>query len=119
MQQFLDTFQKQSKREQDSILLLAVDPAAEARSTPGRREFYFLDRYLKRACFEQLIGVSSHRIDRIGALDLRFGRRHRPSALTASVDSFAMILYNSIAEALPDRPHGFSSCFTVIGFKLR
>ena len=59
---------------------------------------------MRRGCFEALLGVSSHRIDRLGALDLRFGKRpSKPSPLLASVDSFCMILYNSIAEPLPTK----------------
>ena len=59
---------------------------------------------MRRACFESLLGLSSHRVDRIGALDLRFGKRvGAPSALMAGVDAFCIILYNSIAEPLPNK----------------
>ena len=90
-----------SKQDQDAVLFLAA--GSQLSSSASRREFVFLDKPLKRACFEALVGISSHRTDRIGALDMRFGKHDRPSPLTASIDSFAMILYNSIAEPLPDR----------------
>eukprot|EP00435_Cladocopium_sp_Y103_P028818 s1822_g7.t1 len=101
VQSFLDTFQKMSKQDQDAVLFLAA--GSQISRHASRREFVFLDKPLKRACFEALMGISSHRTDRIGALDLRYGKHDRPSPLTASIDSFAMILYNSVAEPLPDR----------------
>ncbi|CAK8992085.1 Uncharacterized protein SCF082_LOCUS2941, partial [Durusdinium trenchii] len=73
---------------------------------PGRREYIFLKQPIKRVCFQALIGVSSHRIDKIGDIDQRYKdakKPQRPSPLAASVDAFCMVVYNSIAEPLPDR----------------
>ena len=97
VQAFLDAFQAMSKRDQDAALFLAVPKGA------SRREFVFLSQPMRRACFEKLLGISSHRTDRSGAVDMRYGNHQRPSTHHASIDSFAMILYNSIAEHLPDR----------------
>lgn len=99
---FLKLFESASKLEQDTILHLAWSDAGRSKNA-HRREFFFLDQFMRRACFEQLVGVSSHRIDRIGAADLRFGRHERPSPLTASIDAFCLLLYNSVAEPLPNR----------------
>lgn len=108
VQRFLDQFEQQGKREQDTILCLAVQDAEGNLWSGGktRREFYFLGFYLKRVCFEALLGISSHRVDRIGLIDLRFGKQMRASQLTASIDSFAMVLYNSVAEPLPHKLPG-------------
>lgn len=109
---FLDAFEGRSKVDQDTILFMAWSDAANgsepclkrSRGT-SRREFHFLGKYMRRVCFECLIGVSSHRVDRIGAIDLRFGSREssRPTKLTASIDSFCLVLYNSVAEPLPNK----------------
>lgn len=109
---FLNEFQKLSKQEQDSVLYLACQNSG----TNQRREYFFLSKPIGRSCMEQLLGISSHRTDRTGQVDLRFGPRAnmRPSELSASVDSFCAILYNSVAEPLPDRPlilPGQSFCF--------
>lgn len=97
---FLDHFQKLEKREQDAVLFLACQDA----STGNRREYHFLGRHVKRACFEQVLGISSHRTDRVGHIDMRYGpRATKPSELTASIDTFCMVLYNSIAEPLPNK----------------
>ena len=107
---FLDAVEARSKVEQDTILFLAWSDASQgygfrtSRST--RREFFFLGKYMKRVCFEALLGVSSHRIDKIGAIDQRFGQKDsKPSKLGASIDSFCLILYNSVAEPLPNKLH--------------
>ena len=102
---FLDEFEKRSKLEQDSILVLAWDDACPGLSSvKKRREFVFLEKPMRRVCFQLLLGVSSHRVDKIGQLDQRYGKKvPRPTALTASIDSFSMVLYNSIAEPLPTR----------------
>lgn len=78
---------------------------------------------MKRICFEALLGVSSHRIDKIGVIDQRFGQKDsKPSKLGASIDSFCLILYNSVAEPLPSQLHAtdlitqflfYCSCFNV------
>ena len=100
--EFLNQFEARSKREQDAILFLAVDGELGKGS---RKEFSFLERPMRRTCFQTLLGIGSHRIDKLGSLDLRFGKRpSKPSQLTASVDSFCIILYNSIAEPLPTKP---------------
>ena len=99
--EFLNQFEARTKLEQDSILYLAADPHCMGRS---RKEYIFLQRPMRRTCFETLLGVSSHRIDKLGAIDLRYGKRApKPTPLMASVDSFCMILYNSIAEPLPNK----------------
>ena len=109
---FLDAFEARSKVEQDTILFLAWSDAGQGcgpqlrSSKSTRRDFFFLGKYMKRICFEALLGVSSHRIDKIGAIDQRFGKKDsRPSKLGASIDSFCLILYNSVAEPLPNKLH--------------
>lgn len=100
----MDMFEKQGKREQDAILFLALqDQDSMKQISKGRREFHFLGRYMKRICWEALLGLSSHRVDKIGALDMRFGSHPRPSHLSASIDAFCMVLYNSVAEPLPNK----------------
>ena len=102
---FLDEFEAKEKRDQDSILYLALqdDGPLNMKSHTVRREFHFLGRYMKRACFEALVGISSHRTDKLGAFDLRYGTHSRASPLRASIDTFCMILYNSVAEPLPNK----------------
>lgn len=98
--EFLNQFQERTKLEQDAILYLACsDPLKR-----GRHEYHFLGRPMRRQCWETLLGISSHRTDRIGALDERYGNKPMKPYLTSSIDSFCMVLYNSIAEPLPNRP---------------
>lgn len=108
MKQFLDLFESRTKLEQDTIMFLAWNDASESKigkNQACRREFYFLDKYVRRVCLQALLGVSSHRLDKLGAIDMRFGARanSKASVRTASVDSFCLVLYNSIAEPLPNR----------------
>ena len=101
---FLNTFEARSKLEQDSILVLAQDTAEAKPFQKKRTDYFFLGNHLRRVCFQSLLGVSSHRIDRIGSIDARYGQQaRRPSELTASIDAFCTVLYNSVAEPLPDR----------------
>ena len=102
---FLDAFEARSKSEQDTILALALEQTEIPKPTQKvRKDYYFLGVQLRRVCFQALLGISSHRLDRMGAIDLRYGKRvPKPSPLTASIDSFCTVLYNSIAEPLPDR----------------
>lgn len=102
---FLDAFEARSKSEQDTILVLALEQTDIPKPTQKvRKDYYFLGVQLRRVCFQALLGISSHRLDRMGAIDLRYGKRvPKPSPLTASIDSFCTVLYNSIAEPLPDR----------------
>ena len=104
---FLDNFERQAKQDQDAILFMGLGDG----SASGRREFFFLGKYLKRVCFESLLGISSHRVDRMGALDLRFGSHPRASPLAASIDTFCMVLYNSVAEPLPNKLPDFTTIF--------
>ena len=107
--EFLHQFEARTKLEQDSILYLAADGEHMGK---GRKEYRFLSRSMRRACFETLLGISSHRIDKLGAIDLRYGKRtSKPTPLMASVDSFCMLLYNSIAEPLPSKLLAFVSFF--------
>ena len=112
---FLDMFEAKEKRDQDAILFLALQDEEKCKIMNsktfdrGRREFYFLNRYVKRICFEALLGVSSHRVDKIGAIDLRFGRRAPTGSTTplrSSIDAFCMVLYNTVAEPLPNKHLG-------------
>lgn len=106
VQTFMDQFEEQGKREQDTILYLALEEDGSGQTmnkAKKRREFHFLGHYMKRQCWECLLGVSSHRVDRLGAFDMRYGARPRPSHLTASIDAFCMVLYNSVAEPLPNK----------------
>ncbi|CAK9016802.1 Uncharacterized protein SCF082_LOCUS13347, partial [Durusdinium trenchii] len=102
---FLDAFEARSKSEQDTILALALEQTEIPKPTQKvRKDYYFLGVQLRRVCFQALLGISSHRLDRMGAIDLRYGKRvPKPSPLTASIDSFCTVLYNSIAEPLPDQ----------------
>lgn len=103
---FLDTFASRSKREQDSILFMACNDDHSMKMRKRRKEYQFLGKQLGRSCFEALIGLSSHRVDRIGAIDRRYKDTKdpgKPSPLTASIDAFAMVLYNSVAEPLPNK----------------
>lgn len=105
---FMDTFQSCTKREQDSILFMACSnlEGSQPHQRQTRRSYYFLGQHIRRQCFEALLGVGSHRIDRIGSLDMRFKdtkKPPKPSPLTASVDSFLLVLYGSVAEPLPDK----------------
>ena len=104
---FLSSFEKLSKREQDSVLFLACGSSEMCLGQPKQREYFLMGHPMKRGCMEQILGISSHRTDRIGSLDQRFGKHPtKPSELTASIDAFCCILYNSIAEPLPDRFSG-------------
>ena len=101
VQSFLDMFQARSKREQDAILFMSLQDGSRR-----RKEYFFLNQPIKRACYEALLGVSSHRLDKAGAFDRRYKDAKdpaKPSEITASVDSFCMVSYNSIAEPLPDK----------------
>lgn len=105
LQKFLDAFEERDKREQDAILYMAVQDALSATHT--RRDYLLLDKPVSRACFETLIGIGSHRLDKAGAIDRRYKDTKdpsKPSPLAASVDCFCMIVYNSIAEPLPHKP---------------
>ena len=99
--ELLDQFEKRTKLEQDSILFLACSDPLQR----GRNEYVLLGKHMRRACWEQLMGISSHRVDKIGAVDQRYGSRGgwKQSPLTSSIDSFCMVLYNSIAEPLPTK----------------
>lgn len=100
LQSFLDQFERLHKREQDSVLYMACT------SGNKRREYFFLGQQMKRSCLEKLLGISSHRMDKVGAgaADMRFGSHPtKPSQLTASIDSFCCVLYNSVAEPLPTK----------------
>ena len=104
VQKFMDMFEERKKREQDAIIFLAVQDGMS--STQNRRDYFFLNLPIKRSCFERLLGISSHRLDKAGAIDRRYRDARdpsRPSPLTASVDSFLLVLYNSIAEPLPNK----------------
>jgi len=99
----MDTFQSREKREQDAILFLAAE---DGNTLSKRRDYFFLNKPIRRACFECILGVSSHRVDRLGHIDRRFRDSKdpsKPSPLSASVDSFCMVLYNSLAEPLPTK----------------
>lgn len=107
VQDFLNLFQDLNKQEQDSILF---KPSSQSQG------IFFLSKPISRNCMETLLGISSHRTDRVGQVDLRYGKRAhtRPSELTASIDSFLTVVYNSIAEPLPDRLLEVVSCFAFI-----
>ena len=89
------------------VLYMASNSSGDmVQKAQGRRTYSFLGHEVRRQCFEKLMGLSSHRVDRIGLFDQRYSdtkKPGKPSALTASIDSFVMVLYNSIAEPLPDR----------------
>ena len=102
---FLDVFESRTKREQDAILYMACENDV-SKFQASRKEYLFLGVHLRRQCFERLLGLSSHRVDKIGAIDLRYKdtkRPSKPSHLTASIDAFVMVLYNSVAEPLPTK----------------
>ncbi|CAE7889335.1 unnamed protein product [Symbiodinium microadriaticum] len=98
-----DAFESLNKREQDALLFLATNGG----DTKRRKEYSICGKQLPRRCFRDLMGVHDRRLDRIGHLDERYGST-RPSKYAASIDSFLLILYNSLAEPLPTkfvRPH--------------
>lgn len=100
----MDAFEARSKLEQDTLIHLAAggESAQTVAEAGARRQYSFLGNGLKRQCLESLLGVSSHRIERIGQIDMRFGTRPlAPSKLQASIDAFCIVLYNSVAEPLP------------------
>lgn len=102
---FLDIFESRTKREQDAILYMACENDGNAVNAQ-RKAYIFLGRPLRRSCFEALLGLSSHRVDKIGSIDMRYKDAKAPSKpthLTASIDAFVMILYNSVAEPLPTK----------------
>ena len=93
------------------ILYMACDTGATGLT--GRREYTFLQKPLSRRCFEHIIGISSHRVDKIGCFDQRYAsnkKPSKPSLLTASIDSFLLVLYGSVAEPLPNK---FLDAFSV------
>lgn len=101
VQSFMNMFQEREKREQDAIIFLAVQDG-----NCGRREYFFLEKSIRRQCFETILGISSHRLDKAGAIDRRFKDARdptKPTTLTASIDSFCMMTYNSLAEPLPHK----------------
>ena len=82
----------------------------------SRRQFYFLGKHMRRTCFESLLAISSHKLDHLGAMDKRYADTRapsKPSRLAASFDAFAMVLYNSVAEPLPDRSFDGINMFVV------
>ena len=107
---FLQSLEKLGKREQDAVLFLACGSnimGADGEAEKRRREYYVLGQPMKRVCTEHLLGVGPGRTDKVGGIDMRYGQRGtRPSQLTASIDAFCCVLYNSIAEPLPDKIHG-------------
>jgi hypothetical protein len=103
---FLDIFESRTKREQDAILYMSCEDSSSHCGDSKRSEYYFLGTQLRRQCFESLLGMSSHRVDKIGSIDMRYRdtkRPSKPSPLTASIDAFVMVLYNSVAEPLPTK----------------
>ena len=104
---FLDIFESRTKREQDAILYMSCEDNNSSQLGGSKRsEYYFLGAQLRRQCFEHLLGMSSHRIDKLGSIDMRYKdtkRPSKPSPLTASIDAFVMVLYNSVAEPLPTK----------------
>ena len=78
-------------------------------STAGKSEplsYFLLDKPVGRKCLAALIGVGQARLQRsrAGTPDLRFGKReHRSQPGTWTADAFFQVVYDSIAETLPDK----------------
>ena len=65
-----------------------------------------LDKPVGPKCLAALIGVGQARLQRCraSAPDLRFGKReHRSQPGTWTADAFFQVVYDSIAETLPDK----------------
>ena len=93
----MNMFQEREKREQDAIIFLAVQDG-----NCGRREYFFLEKSIRRQCFETILGISSHRLDKAGAIDRRFKDARdptKPTTLTASIDSFCMMTLQQFSRA--------------------
>lgn len=74
----------------------------------GFKQFKFLDKTVGAKCLASILGVGHSRLRKAVATtpDLRYGKRggYTSKAGTFSVDGFLRILYDSVAETLPDRP---------------
>lgn len=110
VKEFLDQFESCGKRDQDTVLFLAYqDCGITLGKGSQRKEYRIFGKPIKRICLEKLLGISSHRMDKVGQIDMRYGPHPtKPSELSASVDSFCCVLYNSVAEPLPDRLLGLN-----------
>lgn len=99
---FLKKFDTCSKVDQDSLLFLATSKAPE--SVSQSRKYMLLNRSMARRCWLRLVGMGSSRADKIGQIDLRYQQPSKKgSQQQASMDSFMIVLYNSVAEHLPDK----------------
>lgn len=68
--------------------------------------YFFLERNIGAKCLASLLGIGSNRLRRNNQLtpDLRCGKAKGGSRKdTQSVDAFLSILWESVAETLPDR----------------
>lgn len=68
--------------------------------------FNFSGQNVGRACLSAILGIGKARLNKAMSLqpDLRVGKDKSGSqAVTRSVDAFLSILYNGVAETLPDR----------------
>jgi hypothetical protein len=73
----------------------------------GALQFTFVGQLVGRECLCSLLGIGVNRLRRALNLvpDLRFGHdKTGTKRETASVDAFLTVLYNGVAETLPDRP---------------
>ena len=72
----------------------------------GSLQFTFVGQEVGRECLCALMGIGVNRFKKTLKLqpDLRFGHDKSGSKRdTASVDAFLTVLYNGVAETLPDR----------------
>ena len=73
---------------------------------PNKVNYTFLGHEVGRACLCALFGIGKSRLNKAISLqpDLRIGKDKSGTSLAArSVDAFLSILYQSVAETLPDR----------------
>lgn len=74
-----------------------------------KKQYSFLGRPVGRSCLCAILGIGKERFNKCLSLqpDLRIGKDKSGSQrCTASVDAFLSIMYNGVAETLPDRLPG-------------
>ena len=87
------------------ICKLSYTPTRVARRKP--LDIKFLGKSVGRACLCILLGIGPNRLRKTSDMipDLRVGKTKSGSReQTHSVDAFLSMLYEGVAETLPDRP---------------
>ena len=76
------------------------------RSDPKKVDYTFLGKSVGRSCLCTLLAIGKGRFSRCTSLkpDLRIGKSKSGSQRSSwSVDAFLSVLYNGVAETLPDK----------------